>query len=116
MSKAFGIVNFAGRNVNVEGMQMYRPLGAFSFLGRYRVVDFPISNMTNSGIDHIQVYIRRKPRSLVEHLDVITTLIPNADVCKYYSRKPVWTILFITMISLPSRRTLNVSRKFRIPM
>lgn len=68
MSKAFGIVNFAGRNVNVEGMQMYRPLGAFSFLGRYRVVDFPISNMTNSGIDHIQVYIRRKPRSLVEHL------------------------------------------------
>ena len=65
MSKAFGIVNFAGRNVNVEGMQMYRPLGAFSFLGRYRVVDFPISNMTNSGIDHIQVYIRRKPRSLV---------------------------------------------------
>ncbi len=68
MSKAFGIVNFAGRNVSVEGMQVYRPLGAFSFLGRYRVVDFPISNMTNSGIDQIQVYIRRKPRSLVEHL------------------------------------------------
>ena len=68
MSKAFGIVNFSGRNIWVEGLQTYRPIGALSFLGRYRVIDFPISNMTNSGIDHIQVYIRRKPRSLVEHL------------------------------------------------
>ena len=32
-----------------------------SFLGRYRVIDFQISNMSNSGIDHMQVYIRRKP-------------------------------------------------------
>lgn len=68
MSKAFGIVNFAGNHIRVEGLQPYRPIGAFSFLGRYRVIDFPISNMTNSGIDHIQVYIRRKPRALVEHL------------------------------------------------
>ena len=68
MANAFGIINFSGRNIWVEGMQPYRPIGAFSFLGRYRVIDFPISNMTNSGIDHIQVYIRRKPRSLIEHL------------------------------------------------
>ena len=68
MSRAFGIVNFAGNHIGVDGMTVYRPIGAFSFLGRYRVIDFPISNMTNSGIDHIHVYIRRKPRSLVEHL------------------------------------------------
>ncbi len=68
MSKAFGIVNFAGSHVQVNGLQPYRPVGAFSFLGRYRVIDFPISNMSNSGIDQIQVYIRRKPRSLTEHL------------------------------------------------
>lgn len=68
MANAFGIVNFSGKHIWVDGMQSYRPIGAFSFLGRYRVVDFPISNMTNSGIDHIQVYIRRKPRSLTEHL------------------------------------------------
>lgn len=68
MSKAFGIVNFAGNHIHVDGLQEYRPVGAFSFLGRYRVIDFPISNMSNSGIDVIQVYIRRKPRSLTEHL------------------------------------------------
>ena len=68
MSQAFGIVNFAGNHIQVDGLQEYRPVGAFSFLGRYRVIDFPISNMSNSGIDRIQVYIRRKPRSLTEHL------------------------------------------------
>lgn len=49
-------------------METYRSIPAFSFLGRYRVIDFPISNMSNSGIDRIQVYIRRKPCSLVEHI------------------------------------------------
>ena len=68
MSKAFGIVNFAGNHIQVDGLQAYRPVGAFSFLGRYRTIDFPISNMSNSGIDNIQVYVRRKPRSLTEHL------------------------------------------------
>lgn len=68
MCDAFGIVNFAGNHIWVEGMHEYRPVAAFPFLGRYRVVDFPISNMSNSGIDQIQVYINTKPRSLVEHL------------------------------------------------
>nr|WP_317284032.1 glucose-1-phosphate adenylyltransferase subunit GlgD [uncultured Sellimonas sp.] len=68
MNKALGIINFARNRIWVDGLHDYRPIGAFSFLGRYRVIDFPISNMTNSGIDQIQVYIRRKPRSLIEHL------------------------------------------------
>lgn len=68
MSRAFGIVTSSGTHIKVEGMQDYRPIGAFSFLGRYRVIDFPISNMSNSGIDRIQVYVRKKPRSLAEHL------------------------------------------------
>ena len=68
MYKAFGIVNFAGNHIRVDGLQEYRPVGACSFLGRYRIIDFPISNMSNSGIDNIQVYVRQKPRSLTEHL------------------------------------------------
>lgn len=68
MARAFGIVTSSGSHINVEGLQKYRPIGAFSFLGRYRVIDFPISNMSNSGIDRIQVYVRNKPRSLAEHL------------------------------------------------
>ena len=68
MGKALGIINFSGNHIWVKGLEEYRPIGAFSFLGRYRIIDFPISNMSNSGIERIQVYIRRKPRSLTEHL------------------------------------------------
>ena len=68
MANAVGIIASSGTHIKVEGLLDYRPIAAFSFLGRYRVIDFPISNMSNSDIDHIQVYIRRKPRSLVEHL------------------------------------------------
>ena len=68
MAKAFGIVTAASNRYVVEGMQEYRPISSFSFAGRYRLVDFPISNFSNSGIDRIQVYISGNPRSLVEHL------------------------------------------------
>lgn len=68
MCEAFGIVNYEGPNVLVKGMQDYRPVAAFSFLGRYRMIDFPISNLSNSGVDRIQVYVKSNPRSLIEHL------------------------------------------------
>lgn len=66
--KALGIINFSGNHIHVDGLEDYRPIAAFSFLGRYRAIDFPISNMSNSGIERIQVYINKKPRSLAEHL------------------------------------------------
>lgn len=66
MCKALGIVNL--RKDNIEGIGDYRPLGATSFMGRYRLVDFVLSNMSNSGIDNIQVYIKDKPRSLIDHI------------------------------------------------
>lgn len=68
MAKAFGIIASTPRRINIRGLQDYRPAAAFSFCGRYRVIDFPISNLSNSGIDNIQVYLHDNPRSLTEHL------------------------------------------------
>ncbi len=67
MCNALGIVAFNDENVYVEGLQNYRPIAGFSVLGRYRLVDFPISNMTNSGINQIQVFIKGNPRPMIEH-------------------------------------------------
>ncbi len=66
MCDAYGIVNFESANVHVKGMG--HAVSAFSYLGRYRLVDFPLSNMSNSGIDQIKVLVKSNPRSLVEHL------------------------------------------------
>jgi len=66
--KTFGIINFEGPDVKVSGLGDFRPVPAFSFLGRYRLIDVMISNMTNSGIENLQVYMNGETRSLIEHL------------------------------------------------
>ena len=55
MARALGIISFSENHIWVDGLEDYRSIAAFSFLGRYRVIDFPISNMSNSDIDRIQV-------------------------------------------------------------
>ncbi len=111
MYKAFGIVSSSGRNIYVDGMQDYRPIGAFSFLGRYRVIDFPISNMTNSNIERIQVYINNKPRSVVEHLeqDVITISTPRAANFSFSSQSTIMTMISTIPISPAIWTTWNPS-------
>lgn len=68
MLDALGIVNFEDSRVEVQGMSDFRTIPAMSFLGRYRIIDFVLSNMVNSGIDQIKVMVKDKPRSLIEHL------------------------------------------------
>ena len=67
-NKAFGVINSAANYIRVEGLHDYRPIGAFAFLGRFRMIDFPISNFSNSGFDRIHVYLNSRPRSIVEHI------------------------------------------------
>lgn len=68
MLNALGIINIEDSTVDITGLQSYRPVSAISILGRYRVIDFMLSNFSNSGIKDIQVCCREKPRSLIEHL------------------------------------------------
>ena len=68
MSKILGIVSPENDTVIVEGLMDYRPIPAISFLGRYRLIDFAVSNLSNSHIDHIKVFVKKQPRSLIEQL------------------------------------------------
>ena len=66
--RALGIISFENSNVNIGGLDDYRPAPAIAFLGRYRLIDFILSDYTNSGIDNVKVYCKEKPRNLIEHL------------------------------------------------
>lgn len=68
MATALGIIAYNDSSVDMEGVQTYRPIAAINFMGRFRLVDFPMSNMTNSGIDNIQVYIKGNPKPVFKHL------------------------------------------------
>ena len=83
MCNALGIITYNDSSVYVEGMQKYRPIAGFSFLGRYRLVDFAISNMSNSGIDDIQIYVNGNPRSLLIMLEQVVTIISTQNMDTY---------------------------------
>lgn len=68
MKGILGIVNFEENRAQIEGLSTYRTIPATSMLGRYRVVDFIISNMVNSDIENIKILLKGKSRSLIEYL------------------------------------------------
>ena len=68
MVDALGIISFTSPAIFVKGISNYRPVAAFSYVGRYRLVDIPISNMTNSGLQNIQVYTNGDPKVLFDHI------------------------------------------------
>lgn len=67
MKKTIGIINLHS-NVEFMDLTRRRPVASVSFLGRYGIIDFALSNMSNSGIDAVGVLIQEKPRSLFKHL------------------------------------------------
>ena len=67
MAKAIGLVNLHS-DVDFVGLTERRPVASVSFLGRYALIDFVLSNMSNSTIDAVGVLIQKKPRSLFKHL------------------------------------------------
>src|SRR5918999_4119118 len=56
-----------------EGERLYilsseRPKPAVPFGGKYRVIDFTLSNCVNSDIDNVMVLTQYNPRSLNDHI------------------------------------------------
>ena len=45
-----------------------RLIASIPFAGRYRLIDFILSSMVNSGIDNISVLVRQRYHSLLDHL------------------------------------------------
>ena len=45
-----------------------RTMGSIPYGGRYRTVDFPLSNMVNSGISEVGVITKSNYGSLLDHL------------------------------------------------
>jgi glucose-1-phosphate adenylyltransferase len=63
-----GIINLAEADDYLGDLTRTRPLGAVPFGGRYRLIDFALSNMVNSGVSNVGLFIQHKYRSLMDHL------------------------------------------------
>ncbi len=68
MKNYIGIINLDENEDRIRELTRTRPLASVPMAGRYRIIDFVLSNMTNAGIENIAIFSKNKSRSLVDHL------------------------------------------------
>lgn len=68
MEQAIGIVTTNYSCNNMSDLTASRPPAALPVAGRYRMVDFALSNMVNAGIRTVGIILPYDYRSLVDHL------------------------------------------------
>ncbi|MBE7083623.1 MAG: glucose-1-phosphate adenylyltransferase subunit GlgD [Clostridiales bacterium] len=66
--RAVGIIFSNIHDNNVPELARIRTLGSIPFGGRYRLIDFPLSNMVNSGIDTVGIITKSNYQSLMDHV------------------------------------------------
>ncbi|MBC1457610.1 glucose-1-phosphate adenylyltransferase subunit GlgD [Listeria newyorkensis] len=67
-NKICGILNLSENKEGLQPLTKNRPLAAMPFACRYRLIDFPLSNMTNAGINTIAMFLNENNRSLFDHI------------------------------------------------
>lgn len=65
---AMGLILADHKRIQLGELTRPRALAAMPFGGRYRIIDFMLSNMVNSGITSVGVIALNKYRSLMDHL------------------------------------------------
>lgn len=68
MNDVLGIINNTKEAKNLNALIKKRSLATLPFGGRYRLVDFHLSNMVNSGIYNIGIAVKQNYRSLMGHI------------------------------------------------
>ena len=62
------LVLAGGRGSRLENLTDWRAKPAVPFGGKFRIVDFPLSNCLNSGIRRVGVLTQYKAHSLIRHI------------------------------------------------
>lgn len=68
MNTMMGLINLEYERHLFQELSYFRSGSSIPFAGRYRLIDFPLSNMGNSNIEEVAIFTRNKYRSLMDHL------------------------------------------------
>lgn len=63
-----GIISLNENDDHIKSLTASRPLAAIPIGGRYRIIDFALSNMIHAGLTNIGLYTQDNSRSLLHHL------------------------------------------------
>jgi glucose-1-phosphate adenylyltransferase len=70
MTSAFAMIMAGGSSEHLSVLTEMRAEPAVPFGGKFRLIDFPLSNCVNSGIYNVAVLTQYKPRSLNDHIGI----------------------------------------------
>lgn len=70
MSKVLAIILAGGQGERLSLLSQKRAKPAVPFAGKYRIIDFTLSNCVNSGITDIAVLTQYRPLSLHDHIGI----------------------------------------------
>jgi glucose-1-phosphate adenylyltransferase len=65
---ALAMILAGGRGSRLSILSAKRAKPAVPFAGKYRIIDFPLSNCSNSGITTVGILTQYRPRSLNDHI------------------------------------------------
>ena len=68
INNVLGIIFSNANDEAVPELTSLRTMGSVPFAGRYRLIDFPLSNMVNAGITKVGVITNSNYRSLMDHI------------------------------------------------
>ena len=68
MKNVIGLINLQESDQQIRELAVNRVVGSIPFAGRYRLIDFVLSSMVNSGISHVGIMLPDKARSVLDHL------------------------------------------------
>jgi len=68
MKRTLAVVLAGGEGERLSILSSVRAKPAVPFGGKYRIIDFTLSNCVNSGIDNVMVLTQYNPRSLNDHI------------------------------------------------
>jgi len=66
--KTRAVILAGGEGSRLGALTAKRTKPAVPFAGKYRIIDFPLSNCVNSGIFDVMVLAQYRPQSLIEHI------------------------------------------------
>jgi glucose-1-phosphate adenylyltransferase len=68
--KTLAMILAGGRVDDLNVLTYYRPKSAVPFGGFARVIDFPLSNLMNSGLDRVAILSQYRSYSLINHIGI----------------------------------------------
>ena len=68
MKDVMGIVYTSRDNLNMRELTTHRAVAALPVAGRYRIIDFILSNLVNSGVRNVGIIAQKNYHSLMDHL------------------------------------------------